>query len=361
MEHIMLCATDAGGARNIAPLLGVIKKRGFKPVLITSKEMKHLFDLENVELIETTSNDSSAKDYIEKFPPKAIFCGTTRYPSIDRYLVREGKNQGIKTTVVLDEWFNHRLRFENEEGELEFLPDIIACMDEKAKKGAICEGIPEKLCRVTGSPSLALLTDRAENFISDPYPLPDFLKSRKNFPIITFLSQPFSSDYGSKKGDHGPLGKYLGYTENTVKNDIIKVVKKINKKCTVVEKLHPSSKLSDIEESLTENIKWIRIKKTDLWSLFWYSQAVIGMRSMALLESKIFNRPTISYQPGLLVKDVCTAVSFGFVNKLSRPDELEKWLLNELNKDNEQDKKSINRYSFARKDAAENVVSITVN
>ena len=360
MENVLLCATDAGGARNIAPLIKVIKKHGYKSVLITSKEMKDLFDLENVKLVETTSSNSNFKGYVDKFKPKAIFCGTTRYVSIDRKLIKEGGKQGVKTVVVLDEWFNYRLRFENEKGELEFLPDAIACMDKKAKEGAIEEDISKELCFVTGSPSLSDLTDRVEKFVDNPLPPPDFLKNDQLKPIITFLSQTFAKDYGSKKGDTGPLGPFLGYTEDTVKNDIVSVIKKINKPCVVIEKLHPSSELDDFDKMIDKNIRWIRIKKADLWSLFWYSKGVIGMRSMALLESRIFNRPTISYQPGLLVKDTCTAVVFGLVKRLSTPDELNKWLINQFNKSYEENKRSIKRYPFARKDAAENVVSLGI-
>ena len=363
MNNVLLCATDAGGARNLAPLLKVIKKRGYQSYLVTSKNMTGLFDLQYANLIDASSIDISAnsvKKLIESVEPTAIICGTTRYMSIDRLLISEGKKKDIRTVVVLDEWFNHRLRFENEKGELVFLPDAIACMDENAKKGAVEEGIPEELCFITGSPSLTDLTNRAEAFIKKPGPLPDFLKTKKSTPIFTFMSQPFTADYGSKKGEHGALGSFLGYTEETVKKDIQNVVKKINKPCIIVEKLHPSSELDDMDYSINENIRWIRIKKTDLWSLYWHSQAVIGMRSMALLESVIFNRPTISYQPGLLAKDTCTAVVFGLAKKLSKPDELEKWLNNQFNKSVGKDKRSINRYPFTRKDSIDNVVSLAI-
>jgi len=363
MNNVLLCATDAGGARNLFPLLKLIKKQGYQPVLVTSKNMLGLFDLQYANLIDVGGIDisvNSVKKLIDSVKPTAIICGTTRYISIDRLLISEGKKKNIRTVVVLDEWFNHRLRFENEKGELEFLPDAIACMDEKAKKGAVEEGIPKELCFVTGSSSLTDLTNRAEDFVEKPCPMPDFLKTKQTTPVFTFLSQPFTKDYGSKKGEHGSLGSFIGYTEETVKNDILTVVKKINKPCTIVEKLHPSSELDDAEYLINKNIRWIRIKKTNLWALYWHSQAVIGMRSMALLESVIFNRPTISYQPGLIVKDTCTAVVFGLVKKLSTPVELEKWLNNQFNKSVGKDKRSINRYPFAREDSIDNVVSLAV-
>jgi uncharacterized protein YunC (DUF1805 family) len=361
MNKILLCATDAGGARNLAPLLRVIKKQKLSTILITSKDLIYLFDLKNTELIDSKNVDfSKINDLLIEIKPIAIICGTTRYVAIDRLLIVAGRKKGINTVVVLDEWFNYRIRFLDEHGELVYLPDAITIMDKKAKEDAVKEGIPGHLCYITGSPSLAALTDRAEDFVKNPPNLPNFLQSNQSLPIFTFISETHAEDYGSKKGEHGPLGPYLGYTEHSVKNDILEIFKKINKPCVVVEKLHPSSKEEDLDFTYNKIIRWIRIKKTNLWSLFWHSEAIIGMRSMALLEAIIFNRPTISYQPDLLVEDKCTAVSLGLVKKLSTPSELEQWLRNQFDKPQDHKKRNINRYPFARKEASKKVVNLAI-
>jgi len=361
MNKILLCATDAGGARNLAPLLRVIKKQKLLPILITSNDLIYLFDLQDIQVIDSDNEDfSTLSFFLTKTKPIAIICGTTRYVSIDRLLIAAGRKKGINTVVVLDEWFNYRIRFVDEHDKLTYLPDAIATMDKKAKEDAIKEGIPKHLCYITGSPSLAELTNRAEEFAKNPPNLPNFLQSNQSLPIFTFISETHAADYGSKEGEHGPLGQYLGYTENSVKNDILAIFKKINRPCIVVEKLHPSSKEEDLELTYNEIIRWITIKKTDLWSLFWHSKAIIGMRSMALLEATIFNRPTISYQPGLLVEDKCTAVSLGLVQKLSTPSELEQWLRNQFDKPYDRKKRNINRYPFAKKEASKKVVDLAI-
>jgi len=361
MNKILLCATDAGGARNLAPLLRIIKKQKQSSILITSKDLIYLFDLKETELIDSKTMDfSTINDLLTKIKPKAIICGTTRYISLDRLLIAAGRKKGINTVVVLDEWFNYRIRFVDEYGKLAYLPDAIATMDKKAKEDAIKEGIPGNLCYITGSPSLADLTNRTEEFVKNPPDLPNYLSSNQSIPIFTFISETHTVDYGLKEGEHGPLGPYLGYTEHSVKNDILAIFKKINKPCIVIEKLHPSSKEEDLELTYNEIIRWIRIKKIDLWSLFWHSKAIIGMRSMALLEATIFNRPTISYQPGLLVEDKCTAVSLGLVEKLSSQSELEQWLRNQFDKPNNHKKRHINRYPFAKKEASKKVVDLAI-
>jgi len=361
MNNLLLCATDAGGARNLAPLLESIKKRKLQTILITKKNLLYLFNLQGVDVLDSESIDFSLiNELIIKINPIAIICGTTRYISIDRLLIGEARKKGIKTVVVLDEWFNYRIRFEDEKEHLVYLPDIIAVMDKKAKEDAIKENIPGNLIYITGSPSLTNLTNKAEEFVKNPPIKPSFLQSSKSLPIFTFISETHAEDYGSKKGEKGPLGPYLGYTEQSVKNDIMTTFIKINKKCVVVEKLHPSSKEEESDYIYNGKIRWIKIKKTDLWSLFWYSKAIIGMRSMALLESIILNRPTISYQPGLLVEDKCTAVNIGLIEKVSTPSDLEQWLINQFNKQEDQKKRNINRYPFAKKDASKKVIDLAL-
>ena len=47
---------------------------------------------------------------------------------------------------------------------------------------------------------------------------------------------------------------------------------------------------------------------------------------MALLESALMGRVTISYQPGLRVADKCTAVRLGLIPKLDDLSALTRWL-----------------------------------
>lgn len=363
MENVLLCATDAGGARNAAPLLEEIKNRGYQPVLITSKKMMNLFNLDSVNVINSESIDLSTDSVIqliETIKPLAIISGTTRYNSIDRLSTSIGKKRGIRTVVVLDEWFNYHLRFRNNHNELVYLPDAIAAMDEMAIQGAVKEEIPENILYKTGSPSLADLTTRAETFIEKPPDIPEFLKDEKSVPIFTYLSELHSVNFGTKKGEKGPLGPFLGYTENTVKEDIMSVLMEINKPCTAIEKLHPSSELNDEKVTFDKIISWVRVKKTNLWPLFWYSDAVIGMKSMALLEARILNVPAVSYQPGLLVENTCTAVKLGLVKRLSTFEELRNWLRYQFDKFEESKKRIINRFPFAREDAAQRVVDLAI-
>ncbi len=358
-KKILLCATDAGGARNLSPLVRVIKRGKHQPVLVTSAEMLGLFE-EEAECIDTNEvTPGSAEGFLKALAPAVIICGTSRYASPERLLVAAGRKLGIGTVVVLDEWFNYRMRFEDEKNQLVYLPDAIAAMDRLAKEEAIEEGLPGEIIHITGGPSLAVLTDRAEQFATNPPAVPGFLQSASGCPVVTFLSETHAADYGARPGETGPMGKYLGYTEITVRNDILDTLNNIDQPCTFVEKLHPGAQ-EDSDKICSEKIRWIRVRETELWPLLWHSQAIIGMRSMALLEAAILGRPAISYQPGLLGADRCSAVRLGLLPRLSTPAQLEKWCRTQLTRGEIKSEGIIKRFPFARKDAPEKVVGLAL-
>lgn len=362
MRKLLLSATDAGGARNLAPLVGVIKEQGYYPVLVTSRDMLPLFNIQDIEVIKSDSVDSeSAGRLLNSIEPIAIICGTTRYMGAERFLIAAAKKLRIRSVVVLDEWFNYRIRFENEAGEVANLPDVITVMDELAKKEAVEEGLPAESCYITGSPALASLTSQAEHFVGSRPDIPVFLQSNHVRPVITFISETHAADYGSKPGERGPLGPYIGYTEDSVREDIFTILKRIDQPCVLVEKLHPAAKETDLSLPNHPKIRWLRITKTNLWALMWHTDLVIGMRSMALVEARILGRSAVSYQPGLIGIDHCTAARLGLVSKLSTPPELEQWCREQFTKVHAQGERLINRFPFARKDAAEKIVELTLN
>ncbi len=358
---ILLCATDAGGARNISPLIGRLQRREYQPVLVTSPEMLGLFDTGGVETIESNKiTPESVENFLNTLMPVVIICGTSRYVSPERLLVAAGGKLGIGTVVVLDEWSNYRVRFENEIKQLVYLPDAIAAMDELAKEEAIKEGLPKERIHITGSPSLATLTDHAKRFATNPPDIPQFLPGTHNDAVITFLSETYAADYGSKPGECGPMGSYLGFTEYTVREDILSVLKNLDQPCTFVEKLHPSAQEDDSDTLFTERIRWLRVKKVDLWPLLWHSQTIIGMRSMALLEALILGQPAVSYQPVSSGKEYCSAVRLGLAPRLSTTTELEKWCRIQLAGSEVRPEGKIKRFPFARRDAPEKVIDLAL-
>jgi hypothetical protein len=361
---IVLCATDAGGIRNLAPLASVCVARGLQPVIVTSQAGVGLWG-EPASVGEVCMVDqASSRDLealLKKVRPRACICGTTRFVSPDRLLVQAARAAGVRSVVVLDEWFNYRLRFEDPDtGELVYLPDAVAVQDRQAHAGAVAEGVPAHICHITGSPALAELTRRARGLAAAPPMAPEILGNGAQRPVITFLSETHAADYGTGPDSPGRLGPFIGYTEITVRQAILEALRRLGERVILVEKLHPAA--ADKRETgvdIPENVDFRSTRETDLWALLWHSAAVIGMRSMALLEARILGCEALSFQPGLIGPQQCTAVRLGLIPRLDQPDEVESWLASRLGRQAGR-QRIIFTPDFARDGAADRVINLAL-
>ena len=166
---------------------------------------------------------SSPFQVLHETRPDVVLCGTTRYLSPDRTLVAAGKQSGIRSVVLLDEWHRYAERFQDDSGTPLYLPDTVCVPDDLARRESILAGIPGELVEVTGSPALASLCDGLERYAVDPPPLPRILGDGPR-PWIVFLSETHADDYGEGAGKGGPFGTFLGYTERTVAADLAEIV-----------------------------------------------------------------------------------------------------------------------------------------
>lgn len=363
---IIFCATDAGGIRNITPLIPVCCQRNISIVIVTYRNRIQLFGEMKTCVDEVVFADKFTKKQLrslmKNIQPEAVICGTTRFISPDRMLIPLARATGVWTLVVFDEWFNYRYRFENPDtNEFEYLPDAIALQDKQAKEEAVLEGMPKEICYVTGSPALAELTKKAQEFSNVPPDLPDFLVDNDNRRIITFLSETHAADYGTCLDSPGPLGTFIGYTEDTVLESVLNVLERLKTPVVLVEKLHPSTEIHKPSLAIPENVDLYSVRETDLWSLLWYSDVIIGMRSMALLEAHIFGCETVSFQPGLTEPEHCTAVRLGLIPKIEHEKNLEFWLAEHLVSVQKKQKRVIRHQPFATSDAAERIIDLALN
>jgi hypothetical protein len=363
--NLILCATDAGGVRNLAPLVAVAAAQGLRPIIWTTPERLALWGEHVLKGELHLVGDLSFHDLaglLEAAHPRACICGTTRFDSPERLLLRAARETGVRSVVVLDEWYNYRQRFaQTDTNTLAYLPDAVAVPDRQAREEAAAEGVPADLCQITGSPALAELTRRARGFAAAPPEPPEFLREVKGRPVITYLSETHASDYGTGPDAPGLLGPYIGYTEITVRQAILELLARWGAPVILVEKLHPAASV-DQEKAVCvpSTVDFHVTRQTDLWALMWHSQIIIGMRSMALLEANILGCEAISFQPGLIGPQRCTAVRLGLIPHVERLDDLADWMAPRL-KLRAAPPRIIGQYDFARSDAADRVIAVALN
>ena len=364
---ILACATDAGGLANIIYIANELARRGAVVHLVTSRKFKsncnhkikdsiiiHHTDIKKIDELNASYNFIYNQD--------VLVVGTTGKGSLEQNLTVKLRGK-IKSIAILDEWFNYRIRFQGSGGFLKYLPDWVIVPDNMARAEAISEGLPRKHCIALGCPSIGAMTRRIKEFRIHPPKEPKIINVGAEL-VITFLSETHSLDYGSKPGESGRMGKFIGYTESAVRQKLIDIIKKINLPIHFIDKLHPSDNSRNNKTFKDIHFKYSIIKNCDLHSLLWHSKVVIGMRSMALLESALIPRDTYAFQPGLIDKQRCTAVRLGFAADIRDASSMECILETTLkNKTKCINRHNISRLHFQKKhlNAVSNIVNFIQN
>lgn len=312
---ILFCASEAGGARELIPVVLQARKQGMPLQVFASPVTAPLFASEAIPTdVTEISSVADADRLLQTLRPVAVILGTTGVISGERYLTAAARGMGIRSIAVLDEWYNYALRFRDEQGEIgTYLPDVICVQDALSQELAESEGIPRLRTRITGSPALAELHKKAEALRKDPLAMPAVLNRNADRPSVLFLSEKLKAAYGEQAGTKGTHGSFLGFHEDIARADLAHVLTTIGTPVRVVEKLHPAENIKQPPACGT-NVEWHVLPGTEaLLPLLWHSTRIVGMCSKTLLEAAILGRHPISYQPGTSHPEKCTAVRLGII------------------------------------------------
>lgn len=356
MSKVLLCATDAGGVKNLVAVSESLLRNGDDFLFITTSDYTTYFDAaykHRLKIVDSGPDEIFAERFLREVSPKKLICGTTRYLSQDRVFTKAAKKMNIKTVAVLDEWYNYRIRFTDERKELAYLPDCLAVMDHVAVREAVEEGIPEEILSITGSPALTQLYNRFSAALSNAPQYPAIISPYKNHLKVLFISEEQKADYGSEPTK---LGKYLGYDEEIVLHDLLDIITDTGKETVLIEKLHPSSKRQEGLKELRHGTVLLTIKNHDLLPLVWYCDIVVGMKSIALLESAMLNKATCSYQPNLLFPNQCTAVKLNLIPLINEKIGLRNWIENNLTLD--KNKPQLRKFDCIDNEASEKIIGL---
>jgi hypothetical protein len=357
--RVLLCATDAGGAANLAPLVPPLREFGAEVFVITSRKLAPRFDLSRTRLMMDINPDQTAA-VAENIEPAAVILGTTRYDSPDRRLPAIAVSRGVRSVAVLDECYLYRARFENASGRVEAWPDAITVWDTASRDEAVADGIPAERLWVTGSPALADLVRAIRTTDGHSPQRPSFLAAKTDRRVVTFLSETLLADYGSSPDHDGPLGPFIGYTEHSVLRTIVELLAALNLPIDLVEKRHPADDVPLPPARSVGQLHVQTVRDEPLWPLLWHSDVVVGMRSMALLEAALVGVPAMSFQPSLLGRERCTAVRFGLVPRASTTQELNQWLTDAIDHSPGEHRPPAAANTFAPPDAAQRIAALAL-
>lgn len=312
---ILFCASEAGGARELIPVVREALLQNIPCRLLASSVTAPLFTAAGLspEILVIRSL-ADAASLLDNTHPEALILGTTGVISAERYLTAAARAAGIRSIAILDEWYNYALRFRDEQGSIgTYLPEVICVQDSLSLKLAEEEGIPKSCMQITGSPALAELSKKAGELRRHPPSVPEVLRNTTDRPSVLFLSEKLKAAYGESVGKKGTHGSFLGFHEDMVREDLAHVLTMIGTPVRVVEKLHPAES-TKTPPACGDNVEWhVLAGASELIPLLWHCDRIVGMCSKTLLEAAILGRHPVSYQSQTLNPEKCTAVRLGLV------------------------------------------------
>ena len=349
---MLLCATDPGGAANLGPLVAETNRRGRTPIVVTTRGLASRFA--GAAHIHTHPETPLA-DLVDEADPEAIVCGTTRYESPDRRLIPLAIARCVRVTAGVDERYGYRQRFADADDAV-IWPDVITILDRASHDEAVAEGLPGDRLVVTGSAALAATLAAAREFAAAPPPRPDVLGSG-DVPVVVFLSETIAADYGTAPDEQGPMGPFIGYTEHGVLEQLVEALSQIGRPIRVIEKHHPAATRSEGAGDYSRGSVAVRqIHDVPLWPLLWHATAVVGMRSISLLECALLDVPAISFQPGLLDSERCTAGRLGLIGQARAAAAVAAWVHEQRGARG----RGLGSFEFAPPDAAARIMQVAL-
>jgi hypothetical protein len=309
LSPIVVICGDPGGANALVPVIKHLHSEKKRDVIVFA--YVQAIDIMNKNNILFSALDDHITNYdiqgiLQRNRPAIIITGTS-FNAMDheKKFIHAAHKLKIPCLAILDFWTNYSLRFSDKQGDLKFVPDKIAIMDEVAYSEMIAEGFQPDTLLVTGQPAFDDLADRKLNFNNERR-----MKIRDDFQIganelfVVFVSQPLSMICGENESNP----RFLGYTEKTVLKNLVTALNKISqdskKDIVLIVRPHPREKLDNYEGITSNFIRIIASWDGDPRDIVMASDLVIGMNTELLVEACYLGCIVVSIQPGLRFNDV---------------------------------------------------------
>lgn len=291
MKKVVFVCHDPGGFDVIQPVYEALKKENitceFFPVG-PSKRMAG-YGVDEAELLHILKNMLTNNEVC------MLVTGTSWGTDIEVKCLEMCSFVGVKTVSILDYWSNYRMRFKYMDYEKYVFPDKLFVMDEIAYEEAIADGIDKSILEITGSPGLDKLVGLKDKIRKN--------EADRNGDIL-FLSDPLSDLYGDS----------LGYTEESVLEDVLEISKQLGRDVKV--KFHP-------KENGRMRQKYAHLEVAgSIDDILPDYRVVISMVTMGLMHAYLLGVPIVSYQPGLIGKDMCITNKLGITKRIESKEEL---------------------------------------
>lgn len=280
-QKVLFVFSDPAGAKALlayAFLNKAIYQSNF--YFISDREFDFYKDFNFV--IHLFSGKATIFEWIEAISPNILITGTSYPSNLELQFLNECNKRNLETISFVDHWTNFNKRFLLN-GQL-ILPNKLFVIDNKAYRNAISEGIPNDILKICNNPYY--------EFVKKWRP------RKKREEVLFDLKIPYSSRYllflPEPILQFGLHEKY-GFTEIDVLNKLATIMNLLHFESDfkVVIKLHPNHVKENFEQISFRN--FIYSENCQVNDLIYYSEAVIGIFSNALIEAFYMRKKVIRF------------------------------------------------------------------
>jgi hypothetical protein len=319
MALVRFAARDPGGANVLAAILTTVPPRPFieTDVWALPKAAK-VFDRSGLRprvFSEDFTGEALASAWANE-PPAALVTGTSHQKPFEVGLWDIAKATGIPSIAILDQWQNVERRFRNGR------PDYVGAIDSEQAEELLSLGFNHSNVVVVGHPWLARVKT-LHNLVS-PVSAEEQGKVR-----ILFVSEGIAGDVAS--GQNDPFGFDEFDSFDVVYRSACRAVSQ-GLRVVLAVKFHPYEEPDDFRRLFAslDAPAGLELRCLDAgvephpW-VEW-SDLVVGISSMLLLEAMVLQRPVVSVQPRLKRENTFIAGRHGYVSTVTDPAEGESLL-----------------------------------
>jgi nitrogen regulatory protein PII-like uncharacterized protein len=352
---ILAISGDIGGQKALVPVLEKMHEENVDFTVIENRGLEKFSDKWKSIKLDSEDEESWNKTFTE-LNAGAIIFSTSVKDTFPLRLAKKGKEKGMTTFCLLDNWMNYRKRLELD-GNL-FLPDKYLLMDQMAYNEALKDNLPESILEITGQPALTDIQKSYELFTDE------FKAEKKkelginpDKKLLVFISEPAEYDQG--KDDSIP--SFRGYTEKTVLKSLSEALQNYSNEIQVAIVPHPredAEALLSLWKEISGNIEGGFFNFQNGREAIMLADGVAGMASILLHESWFINTPTISLQPDARRDDLLILKDRNGVFCLTDDSEwdqkIETWMQQILNDENRELREELTFH----KSAADNIINL---
>ena len=297
-KALVVC-NHPGGARVVLPVIESLMEK--KPEiffdLILTDNAYPIFSLPPEYARKELINEDLSADAYDNLDLRSyafVLAGTSISGNLEKSFVSKSREQNVPVFSVLDHWCEYNIRFQDEEGQLNAIPDVIFVPDEIARHDLLEMGVPGQQIIISGHPAFDVARKAAEGFSKERREAVLGRLPRGFQDYILFVSEPVEDDHSDKN---------LGYSEFSTLDGLCHSLSQLEgeARISLVIKLHPREHKSKYDTVVRKykGLNIISVKdEIDRFDLILSAKLVLGISSMLLLEAAVLGLPVYCIAPG---------------------------------------------------------------